>query len=64
MIPASYRANFQKIKKQLKAKKVEMAMEKTLKQLKLNPGAITPFGGVAFLVGWVALAVAAFRLKI
>ena len=45
VIPASYRANFQKIKKQLKAKKVEMAMEKTLKQLKLNPGAITPFGG-------------------
>jgi uncharacterized membrane protein YgdD (TMEM256/DUF423 family) len=26
-------------------------------------GAITPFGGVAFLIGWVALAVAAFRLK-
>lgn len=45
VIPASYRANFQKIKKQLKAKKVEMAMEKTLKKLKLNPGAITPFGG-------------------
>lgn len=45
VIPASYRANFQKIKRQLKAKKVEMAMEKTLKQLKLNPGAITPFGG-------------------
>ena len=45
VIPASYRANFQKIKKQLKAKKVEIAMEKTLKKLKLNPGAITPFGG-------------------
>ena len=45
VIPASYRANFQKIKKQLKAKKVEMAMEKTLKKLRLNPGAITPFGG-------------------
>ena len=26
-------------------------------------GAITPFGGVAFLVGWVALTVAAFRMK-
>lgn len=25
-------------------------------------GAITPFGGVAFLVGWVALAVAAARI--
>lgn len=45
VIPASYRANFKKIKKGLKAKKVEMALEKTLKQLKLNPGAITPFGG-------------------
>ena len=45
VIPASYRANFNKIKKSLKAKKVEMAVEKTLKRLKLNPGAITPFGG-------------------
>ena len=45
VIPASYRANFGKIKKQLKAKKVEMAVEKTLKKLALNPGAITPFGG-------------------
>ncbi len=26
-------------------------------------GAITPIGGVAFLVGWVALGVAAFRMK-
>jgi len=45
VIPASYRANFNKIKKSLKAKKVSMAVEKTLKKLKLNPGAITPFGG-------------------
>lgn len=45
VIPASYRANFKKIKKALRAKKVEMALEKTLKKLKLNPGAITPFGG-------------------
>lgn len=44
VIPASYRANFNKIKKQLKAKKVGMALEKTLKKLRLNPGAITPFG--------------------
>lgn len=27
-------------------------------------GAITPFGGVAFLVGWIALAVAALRMTI
>ncbi len=45
VIPASYRANFQKIKKQLKAKKVEMALEKNLKKLGVEPGAITPFGG-------------------
>ena len=45
VIPASYRANFKKIKKSLKAKKVEMAVEKTLKKLSLEPGAITPFGG-------------------
>ena len=45
VIPASYRANFNKIKKSLKAKKVSMAVEKTLKKLDLNPGAITPFGG-------------------
>lgn len=45
VIPASYRANFNKIRKALNAKKVEMAVEKQLKKLKLNPGAITPFGG-------------------
>lgn len=45
VIPASYRANFQKVKKHLNAKKVEMAVEKQLKKLNLNPGAITPFGG-------------------
>ena len=43
-LPASYRANFQKIKKALKAKKVEMATEKAMKQLGMEPGAITPFG--------------------
>jgi uncharacterized membrane protein YgdD (TMEM256/DUF423 family) len=26
-------------------------------------GAITPFGGLAFIAGWVAIAVAAFRLR-
>lgn len=45
IIPASYRANFGKIKKALKASKVEIALEKKLKDLHLNPGAITPFGG-------------------
>jgi prolyl-tRNA editing enzyme YbaK/EbsC (Cys-tRNA(Pro) deacylase) len=45
VLPASYRANFQKIKKALNAKKVEIAVEKQLKKLNLKPGAITPFGG-------------------
>jgi prolyl-tRNA editing enzyme YbaK/EbsC (Cys-tRNA(Pro) deacylase) len=45
VIPASYRANFGKIKKSLKAAKVEMAMEKAIKKLGMEPGAITPFGG-------------------
>lgn len=45
VIPASYRANLQKIKKALKAKKAELAAEKALEKLGLEPGAITPFGG-------------------
>jgi prolyl-tRNA editing enzyme YbaK/EbsC (Cys-tRNA(Pro) deacylase) len=45
VIPASYRANFKKVKKQLNARKVGMAVEAQLKKLKLIPGAITPFGG-------------------
>jgi prolyl-tRNA editing enzyme YbaK/EbsC (Cys-tRNA(Pro) deacylase) len=43
VVPASYRANFQKIKKLLKAKKVEIASEKAMDKLGLKPGAITPF---------------------
>lgn len=42
-VPASYRANLQKIKKALKAKKVELTNEKALTKLGLQPGAITPF---------------------
>jgi prolyl-tRNA editing enzyme YbaK/EbsC (Cys-tRNA(Pro) deacylase) len=43
VVPASYRANFQKIKKMLKAKKVEIASERVMDKLGLKPGAITPF---------------------
>lgn len=43
VVPASYRANLQKIKKMLKAKKVEIASEKAMDKLGLKPGAITPF---------------------
>lgn len=45
VIPASYRANLQKVKKALKAKKAELAAEKIMEKLDLEPGAITPFGG-------------------
>lgn len=44
VLPASYRANFNKIKKALKAKKVMMATEKAMMKLGMEPGAITPFG--------------------
>ena len=43
-VPASYRANLEKIKKTLKARKVELADEKAMEKLGLTPGAITPFG--------------------
>jgi prolyl-tRNA editing enzyme YbaK/EbsC (Cys-tRNA(Pro) deacylase) len=46
VIPASYRANFEKIKKALKAKKVSIAPEKMITKLGVKPGALTPFGGM------------------
>jgi Ala-tRNA(Pro) deacylase len=46
VIPASYQADLQKIKKVLKAKKVELASEKVFKKLGIEPGAISPFGSL------------------
>ncbi len=45
-IPASYRADFNKIKKALKAKKVSIAAEKAMKKLGIEPGALHPFTGL------------------
>ena len=44
-VPASYRADFNKVKKVLKAKKVSIAAEKAIKNLGIPLGAMTPFAG-------------------
>lgn len=46
VIPASYQADFKKVKKALKAAKVELAPERIIKKLKLKPGAIVPFKAI------------------
>ncbi len=42
-VPASYRIDFNAVKKQLKAVKVELAKEKEMAKLGMLPGAGTPF---------------------
>lgn len=47
VVPASYQVDFQKLKKALKAKKVELASEKVMeKMFKVKAGAMTAFGGL------------------
>ena len=46
VVPASYYVDLAKLKKQLKALKVEMAPEKVMKKFGVEPGAISPFGSV------------------
>lgn len=46
VMPASYSLDMKKLKKELKAKKAEMAPERVMKKLGLEPGAISPFGSV------------------
>jgi prolyl-tRNA editing enzyme YbaK/EbsC (Cys-tRNA(Pro) deacylase) len=46
IVPASYHLDLAKIKKQLKATKVEIAPERVMKKLGIEPGAISPFGSV------------------
>lgn len=46
VMPASYSLDMKKLKKELKAKKAEMAPEKVMKKLGLEPGAISPFGSL------------------
>ncbi len=44
VVPASYNVDLTKVKKALKAKKVELATEKVFKKLGIEPGAVSPFG--------------------
>lgn len=46
MVPASYQADFRKIKKALKSTKVELASERIIKKLGILPGAIVPFASL------------------
>lgn len=46
VVPASYYVEFAKIKKLLKAAKVEMAPEKVMKKFGIKPGALSPFGSL------------------
>ncbi|MEA3249159.1 MAG: YbaK/EbsC family protein [Patescibacteria group bacterium] len=46
VMPASYSLDMKKLKKELKAKKAELAPEKVMKRLGLEPGAVSPFGSV------------------
>jgi Ala-tRNA(Pro) deacylase len=46
-IPAHYKLDFGKVKKMLKAKKVDIAKEKDMKtKYNVKPGAMTPFGTI------------------
>ncbi|MBI4280930.1 YbaK/EbsC family protein [Candidatus Uhrbacteria bacterium] len=45
-LPAHYQADFQKVKKALKAAKVGLAPERVMKRLGIQPGAITPFRSI------------------
>ena len=54
VLPAHYRLDLAKVKKALKAKKVELAPEKMMTKLfKVKPGQITPFGTLHKIETWV-----------
>jgi prolyl-tRNA editing enzyme YbaK/EbsC (Cys-tRNA(Pro) deacylase) len=46
VVPASYYVDLGKLKKTLKAAKVQMAPEKVMKKLGIEPGALSPFGSL------------------
>ncbi|MEY4744678.1 MAG: Proline--tRNA ligase [Candidatus Parcubacteria bacterium] len=46
VVPASYYLELGKLKKLLKAKKVELVFEKGMKKLGIEPGALSPFGSM------------------
>lgn len=46
VVPASYYVDLSKLKKELKAKKLELVLEKGMSKLGIEPGALTPFGSL------------------
>lgn len=46
VLPASYRMDLAKLKKELKTKSAALAPERAMKKLGINPGELTPFGAV------------------
>jgi Ala-tRNA(Pro) deacylase len=46
VMPAHYRLDFGKLKKILRAKKVDIAREKDMEKFKVKPGAMMPFGAL------------------
>lgn len=46
VVPASYYLDLGKLKKALKAKKIELVFEKGMSKLGIEPGALTPFGSL------------------
>jgi len=46
IVPASYYVELGKLKKLLNAKKIELVMERGMKKLDIEPGALTPFGSM------------------
>jgi prolyl-tRNA editing enzyme YbaK/EbsC (Cys-tRNA(Pro) deacylase) len=46
VLPATAHLDFAKLKKALKAKKAEMAPERLMKAIGLEPGAVSPFGSL------------------
>ena len=46
VVPASYYVDLKKVKKALKAAKVQLAPEKAMAKLGIKPGALSPFGSL------------------
>ncbi|MBI2098876.1 YbaK/EbsC family protein [Candidatus Uhrbacteria bacterium] len=46
VLPASYRLDLQKLKKELKAKSAVLAPERVMKKFGIKPGELTPFGSL------------------
>jgi len=46
VLPASYRVDLQKLKKELKAKRASLSPERVMKKLGIKAGELTPFGAI------------------